>query len=63
MPKIAKDLLAASDDCIIIEKPKKPKKRKRDEKSKYDRGYYKEIHDDEKREADYDKQWARRATK
>ena len=65
MPQIAKDLLVgleSDDDCVIIEdKPKKAKKRKREEKTKLDRGYYKEKHDREKREAGYERQWASRA--
>ena len=61
MPKIAKDLLDDTEDCIIVE-PKKPKKRKK-EKSKYDAGFYAEQLKREKREADYDRQWARRANK
>ena len=44
MPKIAKDLLKhiedSEDECVIIE-PKKKKRKK--EKTKYDRGYYKVI--------------------
>ena len=62
MPKEAKDLLEDVDECIILE-PKKPKKRKIGEKSKYDRGYYKEKYEKEKREEDYDRQWARRANR
>jgi len=61
MPKIARDLLDDTEDCVIVE-PKKPKKRKK-EKSKYDAGFYAEQLKREKREADYDRQWARRATK
>jgi hypothetical protein len=62
MPPIARELLNDLDDCVIIEKPKKSKKRKA-EKTKYDRGYYADKLKQEKNDEDIIKQWKRRAEK
>jgi len=58
MPDIAKQTLDSEEECYVVEKKKKKK-----DKSKYDRGYYKEMYDREKVEEKTQRQWSNRAKK
>ena len=58
MPDIAKQTIDSEEECYVVEKKKKKK-----DKSKYDRGYYKEMHDREKNEQKIERQWSSRAEK